>query len=96
MRGFITYRKFKKLFDSIEWKIPSYDDDYNVLVNKDRADNVYERIYYMHIGSAQYIYEGKNMIPLTPFDVFMMNNCINKKLNELGADKKSKKKLFMW
>ena len=95
MRGFITYRKFKKLFDSIEWKIPHYDDDYDVLVNKDRADNDYERIYYMHVYSRQYIYEGKNMIPLTPFDEIMMNRYIRKKLKELGADKKNKK-LFMW
>lgn len=95
VRGFITYRKFKKLFDSIEWKIHHYDDDYDVLVNKDSAYNDYERIYYMNIPSRQYIYEGKNMIPLTPFDEIMMNNYIRKKLKELGADKKNKK-LFMW
>ena len=95
VRGFITCRKFKKLFDSIEWKIPHYDDDYDVLVNKDSADNDYERIYYMHVYSRQYIYEGKNMIPLTPFDEIMMNRYIRKKLKELGADKKNKK-LFMW
>lgn len=92
--GFITYRKFKVLFNTVEWKVPHYDDEFKTMVKSDERGYAYAN-YKMYPSASMYMYDGKGMLPLTPIDEFLMKRLIKKEILKVSVGK-SKNKLFIW
>lgn len=82
--GFITYKKFKQYFNPDEWEAPSHFEN-KVLIKGSFDTNR------MSVDSATFLYEGKAMLPATPWDYYLIANLINKTVDEKKTVVKSKR-----
>lgn len=85
--GFISYRKFKKYFNPEEWKAPSHFS--NRVLIKDDFD-----ISRMSPDSAIFKYEGKGMIPSSPYSFIMICRLLDKTVD--SKKPKQPKRKIKW
>lgn len=93
--GFISYRKFKKLYNSTEWKIKRLSNE-KILI-KETSYDIFDDSYELFVAGATYNFDNKTMLAITPIDLLLINNFIGKRYKELakssGHEAKAKQRV---
>lgn len=91
-RGFITYKTFKALFESVEWEKPSYSSQYILRKKGDPYGDMDN--YEMFPSTFSFIYDGKSMLPITPLTLLLVIILVCK--HEESKKMRIKNKTFIW
>ena len=91
-RGFITYKTFKALFESVEWEKPSYSSQYILRKKGDPYGDMDN--YEMFPSASSFVFNGKSMLPITPLTLLLIVILIYK--HKEHRKMKVKHKTFIW